>query len=965
MQYRGISLCLFFFVCFAVSVQAQFVKPFTGFRVIKTERFDIIFPKESEPAARLLATYADSVYDEVSLRLGIEVVDRIPVTFTPHTDRFNGYYSPAPIPRIVLFNTPLDPEWTSFDNNLRALFLHELTHAVSLNTRDEGFSLLHRIFGNWMTPSFLNAPLFMVEGVTISFESIGGFGRTNDPLFKQFVRQAIYEDKFLTPFQASGLQDQNVQYGSWYQYGGLFSAWLQQTYGMEKYAKLWQRMGGAAGISFSVYNSGFYQMFREVYGIHILEAWEAFKQSLALNGVEDNTNMIAVFRAENRHTISALSGSGDTVYILDRSMSKIHAYNTQTGKSRVFSAPFPVSDDLDVSKDGHTLLVSGYQITGSRYRTVVRELSSHSGWKTGRQIQGLYKARYFRDGVIGIRSDLHNNSIVYEDFTGNSQMLFHGNEHLMFSGPQAVDNDRIAFIVMRNGIRELMLYNYTTGELSRVETAAGSTNQRNVWRHMRGLGVSGDKILFSYNADDRMFRLALVDLNERQAVFSERDFSGGVSNPVSANGGIYYRGAFFSGDGLLRFPESADGISGTRSTIQLVPVNASESYGKVTTVNQTTASNLLHSNLVSGNPYWTMPSKPYFSLPYMNPLRYWIPVPLIGIDNADNLSFSAGFLTAVADPAERHSIIALLYADISYRMLNIDTFTWGTTIPGFPMEFSLSDEVLDDTDNNLYRSTRMMLSAGFGSVPTRWGYSFILGTGYFRYAYSDGQDSAYAWSQTGNLFYYTASASLSNRLRSSHELFGTGISQSIRGASIFEAFQPRIEGLLQLSAETLVPLKLALYGAYDTKYMDLQGVSRVYSKPLFGSFASEEYPHPRGLQLSWLAGAEASMGLFSFEIQRNISHLYFPRIYTVLSVRNALYDGQNHPYAEGIKLQGNLLLAQSLVLRMGFQTTFIPLKLSPFAFEPNVWFAWRFSNDITGQSQRQRFAFGMGILRSF
>ena len=958
MQYRRVSLCLFLFACLSISVQAQLFKPFTGFRVIKTERFDIIFPKESEPAARLLASYADSVYDEVSSRLGIELVDRIPVTFAPHTDLFNGYYSPAPIPRIMLFNTPLDPEWTSFDNNLRALFLHELTHAVSLNTRSSSLSRYHRIFGNWVTPALLNTPLFMVEGVTISFESIDGFGRTNDPLFKQFVRQAIHEDKFLTPFQASGLQDQSVQWGSWYEYGGLFSAWLQQTYGMEKYAELWQGMGETAGISFSLYKSGFYQIFASVYGIHFLEAWEAFRQSLELNDVEDNENMLTVFRPENKHSISALSGNGDTIFILDQSTSRIRAYNTQTGKTRVFSATFPVSTDLDVSKDGRTLLVSGYQITGSRYHTVVQELSAHSGRQTGRRIQGLYKGRYFRDGVIGIRSDLHNNSIVYEDFNGRIEVLFRGNEHLMFSGPQAIDDDRIAFIVMRNGVRELMLYNYTTGDLSRIETVAGSGNQRNVWRHMRGLSVSGAKLFFSYNADDRMYRLASLDLHERQAVFSERDFSGGVSYPVSANGDIYYRGSFFSGDGLLRFPESADAISGAKTAIRLVPVNASESYGKVTVANEAAAA----------NSYWNMPSKPYFSLPYMNPLRYWVPVPLLGANNADNANFpisfdGAGLFTAVADPAERHTIIALAYADIRYRMASIQTFNWLTTIPGFPVEFLLSDQVLDDTNNDLYRGSRMMLSAGFTRFPGRWRYGLVLGTGYTRYAYSDGQESAYAWPETGSAFFYTAGATLSNRQRFSHQLFGTGISQSLRGASIYQAFEPRIEGLLQLSAETLIPLQLALYGVYDMKYMNLQGVSRVYGQALFGNFASGEYPHPKGLNLSWLAGAEASVGLFSFEIQRNVSHLYFNRVFATLSVRSVLYDGQNHQYAEGIKVQGDMLLAQSLVLRTGLATSFIPLKLSPFSFEPNMWLAWRFSNEITKQSER--WSFGVGFLRNF
>lgn len=80
---------------FPAIAQNTLFKPFTTFRTIKTEHFEIIFPEESERSARLLASYADQVYSEISSLLGIEVRGRIPVTFSPHTDIFNGYYHHA------------------------------------------------------------------------------------------------------------------------------------------------------------------------------------------------------------------------------------------------------------------------------------------------------------------------------------------------------------------------------------------------------------------------------------------------------------------------------------------------------------------------------------------------------------------------------------------------------------------------------------------------------------------------------------------------------------------------------------------------------------------------------------------------------------------------------------------------------------------------------------------------------
>ncbi|HON13156.1 MAG TPA: hypothetical protein PK897_03455, partial [Treponema sp.] len=143
---------LFPFLLWAPLAEAQNFKPFTRLFVVKTAHFDIIYPEQSRPTALRLASFADSVYDEVSSLLGISVKDRIPVTITPDTDDFNGYMNPFPYTHIVLFDTPMDIEWTAFQDPLRSLFLHELTHAISLNSRGGVPSFLHDIFGSWVTP---------------------------------------------------------------------------------------------------------------------------------------------------------------------------------------------------------------------------------------------------------------------------------------------------------------------------------------------------------------------------------------------------------------------------------------------------------------------------------------------------------------------------------------------------------------------------------------------------------------------------------------------------------------------------------------------------------------------------------------------------------------------------------------------------------------------------------------------
>jgi len=959
-QLRRLVFLLIFGV--AAFANAQEFKPFTSFRVIKTEFFDIIFPRESEPTARRLASFADDIYRDMSGQLGIQIPHRLPVVITPHTDMFNGYYADLPLPRIMLFDTPRSIEWWSVPDGLKGLFIHELAHAISLSTQRGVNVWLYRIFGGWFAPSLFTAPYFMVEGVTVYMESASGFGRANDPISRQILRQAIHEGKFLTPFQASNLIDISNQRGAFYEYGGLFSKWLVEKYGMEKYALLWQAMGEFGSFSFNMYKSGFYDTFRQVYGVYFLQEWEAFRDSLALDGIEENPGTVYSrgrrVPANQNLSIAALASSGSKVFILDSGENRIRVFDTDRENVRAFGTRLLTSYDIGISPNGETLLISGFRMTGDRFLAVVNEHRADTGRRTGRSIQGLFHARYFRDGVIGARSDLHNSLLVFEDFHGNSEVLFRGNDLLAFSGPQVLDDQRIAFIAERSGIKELMVYNYTTGELFRVEVAGNNVNSarlQNVWRHMRGLSVSEGKLFFSHNADDRMFKLASVNLDTMQAVFSERDFSGGVFQPVVTNGAIFYRAKFSAEDGFLRFPERADSLSGIQTAVRLVAVNAQD-YGRNPPPDTLVrAEGLSETEILPGA---DLPTKRYFGLRYMHPFQAWLPLPLIRTDN--NFSVDGfGIISLMTEPTGRNSVQTIVYADFKYRMARVDSLSWTNTTAGFPLTLGFSDTADDAPAGYLpNRQTRVSLTGTFSPSVGSGLFEPSLGVRYVRVADSNGGESAYQWEERGNSMSYFAGFTLSSLRRRPNEVFGRGALLSVLGSNIFyttlreSSFEPRFEGLFRASTQTRLPLRLSLYGAYDAGGMNLHGSSLTYGSPLFSSVSSVEYLS-QGFNLNWIAGAEAAFGLFSVEIQRNLSHAYFNRIFGTLALRNVLYDSGNIAKPEGISLPngGDLRLAQSLVLHLGLVTSVLPMKPRPFVLEPYVSGAWRFSNAIMGERE--------------
>ena len=943
----------------AAFAHAQQFKPFASFQIIETEFFDIIFPRESEPTARRLATFADDVYRDMSGQLGIGIPLRLPVVITPHTDLFNGYYSMTPLPRIMLFDTPPSIEWTSFPDGLKGLFIHELAHAISLNTRLGASVWMRRIFGSLVTPAMATAPYFMVEGVTVYMESASGFGRANDPLARQLLRQAIHEGKFLTPLQASNLIDISNQRHSFYEYGGLFSKWLVDNYGMEKYALLWQAMGGGGFFSFFVYSSGFYAIFRQVYGVGFLQEWEAFRDSLALDGIEENPGAVysrgRPVPANRNLSIAALASDGDKVFILDSGENRVRVFDAESESVRSFGTSLYMPYDIGVSPDGKTALISGYSMNGDRFSAAAREHRADTGRGTGRSVQGLYRARYFRDGVIGIRSDLHNTVLVFEDFNGNSEVLLRGNDSLTFSGPQTLDDRRIAFVAARDGARELLVYYYDTGELFRVEIDGDDDNAdrlRDAWRHMRGLGVSDGALFFSHNADDRMFKLASVSLDTMRATFSERDFSGGVFHPVIARGAIFYRAEFSAEDGFLRFPESPDSLSGIQGAVRLVAVDARD-YGRTDV--PAPAQGL---PAMEASPGADFPARRYVALKYMHPFQAWLPLPLFRLDD-DNFSFDGfGLISLMTEPTGRNMADAIIYADLKYLMARVDAFSWQNTGAGFPLTLGFSDTADAASANSRpFRQTRVSLEGSLARSVGRGLFAPSLGVSYLRVADFDGEKSAYEWDERGIAFSYSAGLALSSLRRRPNEVFGRGLSLSLRGSNMFyttlhdNSFKPRLEGLFRASAQTQLPLRLSLYGAYDAGGMDLQGSSLTYGAPLFSSVASWEYLS-QGFYFSWLAGAEAALGLFSVEIQGNLSHAYFNRVVGSLALKNVLYDGGGVAGPEGIPLPGGLRLAQSLALNLALVTSFLPLKISPLFIEPYVSGAWRFSNTITGEGKR-------------
>jgi len=525
---------------------------------------------------------------------------------------------------------------------------------------------------------------------------------------------------------------------------------------------------------------------------------------------------------------------------------------------------------------------------------------------------------------------LHNNRIVFEKFDGKSETLFTGNETLMFSGPQALDDERIVFIAMREGKRELWLFNYVSKELFKIEN---TQDDNEYWTYMRDLNVSEGKIFFGYNSDDRMYKLGMIDLETMQAVFSGRDFSGGVLTPVSAEGNVYYLATFVSRNSLMRFPEPVDSLSGNKINLRLTKLD-NENYK------------------IASEPPYAGPSKPYIGLRYMNPFNLWFPFPLLRVNDNSFKVDGAGIISLMADPMDGNMIYFLGYADIPYKMAMIDQFNWQNTGMGFPLTVNLSDKVMEESKYNTSRYTNISLSGGINWIGDQWNNQITLGGGYYRTAGFEDDKSAYEWEEKESGFFMQTGFTFSYRK----------LSLQFSGASPVSVFSPRLDMILSVSTRTRFPLSFTLFGAYDQSGMDLHGTSSIFGTMAVDKFVLKEYSNLPNLELFWLGGGEIAVGLFSFEIQKNLSHLYFNRFFGSLSVRNQIYDPDGNPDTEGIEIN-NLRLIQSLGLKIGMKISFFPIIKTPMSIEPFIFGAWNFSNAITGKGFQ--WYVNLGITASF
>lgn len=854
----------------------------TKLYTISTTNFDIVYSEKSKDTAYYVASIAEDVLTDMNQHLSNKTLRRITVVISSDMETANGMSTPVPYNCILLYDHIPETGGSidGYSNWIKDLFTHELVHSISLTLRGPMWETGAKIFGNWVVPQMIIHPMFMVEGVTVSFESLEGYGRVNNPYIAHQIWQDIIEGRPKTISQATGAYNIYPYGQTFYHYGGYFSAYLQQKYGMEKYRQLWHQTG--KGIIFTLLPGAF----RKVYGVRIRDEWKNFYKYIQVKQtIETNTNRLL----KRLCLIKSPVAVGNRIFYIDGFNREIRVYDTTTGMDGLILYTDYLVDTIDVKKDGSTILISGSYLKNNLYKLVVREYDMHIRRYTKRQLFGVREAVYFNQEILAVKIKGHISDIVLIDDNKQTTLLY-GDPNRILAAPKAIDNNRFAYIAKQHGINQIVIYNTqnaisqvlnTTVETTPLFLENDPTNaillipktniapqQAVKIKYIRDISVANTKIYFSYNNGEGLHKLGFIDLDNQKITLQTNNISGGVFAPLEIRGQYYYTAKFSKGDMLMKLPDLK--------------------HRKETDYNTTTISDYksFENSTKDNNTY---NQKPYRNGKYLLP-HVWLPI-FIPSAKFDNI----GIFTYLADPIQANIITPIITFNFYEYFPNINIF-WKNR--ALPVNFSVgvNDELIYSTySSNYYRFTIASATASyqFNIIPvTRYLY---LSTrfSYQNYAFETVPDShPYTWTYGNGQLINSTYLSYSTLVKKARIFDYRGWRLSTYIDYNFYFKEAKNEWCF-IYTPNFLRVFVQLFGGYGTSDMFFVDGLNVY-------FSGNYYLYlPSFDNVAILARYYLSTHIyfpvFNIEIQQGLGlfPLYFNRIYVIAGYRGAYLDNPN------------------------------------------------------------------------
>lgn len=204
----------------------------TQWRVLKTDKYKIIYPSGNENQAQYLANLFDLIVPAEVKTLHSKV-PRIPVILHTQSTTSNGVTTWAP-KRIELYTCP--PQESYPEEWLEQLAIHEYRHAVQISKMNRGFTrALYYLLGEQATGGILGLfiPTWFLEGdATATETALTKTGRGRVASFEAPVRAQVLE-KGIYRFDKATLGSYKTYIPDSYEIGYQLVAYGRMKYGAE------------------------------------------------------------------------------------------------------------------------------------------------------------------------------------------------------------------------------------------------------------------------------------------------------------------------------------------------------------------------------------------------------------------------------------------------------------------------------------------------------------------------------------------------------------------------------------------------------------------------------------------------------------------------------------------------------------------------------------------------------------
>ena len=476
-----------------------------GLLVHKTGYFDIIYAKESEKSAALLAEYADRYAEEIAARLNKKILVRMPVYILDGAESLNGYFTFFPYPRIVVFDTvPDDGTLGNLSDSMLKVFYHELTHAISMI---------------YFLPVL---PLSFNEGAAVSYESLDGKqGRLNDPLFYHHLMQGKIDGCAPSWQEAAGQRD--VYPGAFwgYLYGAGFADYLQKKYGMESYARYWHS-------SFFIFPQS---KTKRIFGKSLKSLWSEFLAAIQPPPV---IRLPVPFREPRKSGFMLTAANREGFVCYDFTQGNVRFYTAAGGSEKLFTANRTLSH-LSFSPDGERLLVTDtiQSLEGEKHRSTIFDMRTKRFLPD--EYYSLRTAAFCGNGrICGVKVDGQYSQLVIADMQNadTPETLFSAGPGMPYTAiydPVYAGEDTIAFIAANGINRDILFINQNTKHIQKLAFEEPLPAIRCLQTNSTD---SGTLLTFSWAEKGMLYRAATYNPATNMLKVLKEDISGGVFYPV-------------------------------------------------------------------------------------------------------------------------------------------------------------------------------------------------------------------------------------------------------------------------------------------------------------------------------------------------------------------------------------------------------------------------------------------------